>query len=249
MVPGSDACPCLVLSPDGSSWGDDVVEALLSFLQKKASLLVRHQNFSDRVTCHVKNKVFYLFRPNKEFFDSLHYLSLPFKQDKSSKGPEMALPFWKRAEHRIPTLGLYRRILKTVQQLPVSCVNQPGKRRKPIPGKGTGPPGSSDPLPAIKRSFLFAWIRDRFRYSRHCTSPRITKQYLLEAEEVFDKLQSAKNGDKKIRDELRDMVHGRTGRIKDVLDHVSIMYVVWTRYKTGACLHDDETYLYVCLFS
>ncbi|KAF9308109.1 hypothetical protein BG003_011607 [Podila horticola] len=138
----------------------------------------------------------------------------------------MSLPFWKRTEHRIPTLGLYRRILKTVQQLPVSCVNQPGKRRKPIQGRGTGPPGSSDPLPAIKRSFLFAWIRDRFRYNRHCTSPRITKQYLLEAEEVFDKLQAAKNGDKKIRDELRDMVHGRTGRIKDVLDHLNFL-VKW----------------------
>ncbi|KAF9210758.1 hypothetical protein BGZ59_009028 [Podila verticillata] len=135
----------------------------------------------------------------------------------------MSLPFWKKAEHRIPTLGLYRRILKTVQQLPVSCVNQPGKRRKPIQGKGTGPPGSSDPLPAIKRSFLFAWIRDRFRYNRHCTSPRITKGYLQEAEEVFEKLQAAKNGNKRIRDELRDMANGRTGRIKEVLDHLKFL--------------------------
>ncbi|KAG0346482.1 hypothetical protein BG004_001649 [Podila humilis] len=132
----------------------------------------------------------------------------------------MSLPFWKQAEHRIPTLGLYRRILKTVQQLPVSCVNQPGKRRRPIQIKGAGPPGSSDPLPAIKRSFLFAWIRDRFRYRRHCTSPRITRQYLLEAEMTLEKLQAAKKGDQKTVNELIDLVHGRTGRLKDVLDHL-----------------------------
>ncbi|KAF9427924.1 hypothetical protein BGZ94_003819 [Podila epigama] len=101
----------------------------------------------------------------------------------------MSVPFWKHAEHRIPTLGLYRRILKTVLQLPVSCVNMPGKRRVPIQGKGLGPPGA------------------------------ITRQLLLDAEKVYMQLLAAKNGDMTIRNELRDMVQGKSGRIKEVLDH------------------------------
>ncbi|KAF9197932.1 hypothetical protein BGZ49_001437 [Haplosporangium sp. Z 27] len=130
------------------------------------------------------------------------------------------LPFWKRPDHRIPTLGLYRALLKTTLELPVSCVNQPGKYRVPIPIKGVGPPGSSDPLPSIKRSYLFAHIRDCFRSNRYCTSPRITTRYLLEAEEALKKLEKARDGDQVIRKELEDLVNGRTGRLKEVLDHL-----------------------------
>ncbi|KAG0208926.1 hypothetical protein BGX28_000245 [Mortierella sp. GBA30] len=138
----------------------------------------------------------------------------------------MATPFWKLPGHRIPTLGLYRAILKTCLELPTSCVNQPGRRRRPIQGKSVGPPGSSEALPTIKRSYLFALIRDRFRYHRHCTSPRITAGYLREAEDVLDRLQRAKNGDKQIKNELRDLVSGRTGRLKEVIDHLNDL-ITW----------------------
>ncbi|KAF9359274.1 hypothetical protein BGX26_012726 [Mortierella sp. AD094] len=132
-----------------------------------------------------------------------------------------ALPFWKHPEHRIPTLGLYRALLKASQALPKTCVEQPGRQRRPIPAKGVGPPGSSDPLPTIKRSYIFALIRDRFRANRYSTSTRITKGYLLEGEEALAKLEKAKDGDRAIRKELKDMVNGRTGRLKEVIDHLN----------------------------
>ncbi|KAF9183096.1 hypothetical protein BGZ50_004430 [Haplosporangium sp. Z 11] len=133
----------------------------------------------------------------------------------------MSVPFWKHPGHRIPTLGLYRAILKTSLILPSSCVNQPGKRRRPIPKKGVGPLGSAEALPAIKRSYIFQLIRDRFRYHRHCTSPRITAGYLREAEDVLKKLEMARDGDMQVRNELCDMVTGRTGRLKEVIEHLN----------------------------
>ncbi|KAF9343635.1 hypothetical protein BGX34_006535, partial [Mortierella sp. NVP85] len=45
----------------------------------------------------------------------------------------MALPFWKHPDHRIPTLGLYRQLLKTCLSLPTTYTDQPGPRRQPIP--------------------------------------------------------------------------------------------------------------------
>ncbi|KAG0253167.1 hypothetical protein BG011_006513 [Mortierella polycephala] len=133
----------------------------------------------------------------------------------------MSVPFWKHPGHRIPTLGLYRAILKTSLTLPSFCVNQPGKRRQPIPINGVGPPGSAESLPTIKRSYIFQLIRDRFRYHRHCTSPRITAGYLREAEDVLEKLEMARDGDMKTRNELYDMVTGKTGRLKEAIEHLN----------------------------
>ncbi|KAG0006514.1 hypothetical protein BGZ65_007192 [Modicella reniformis] len=135
----------------------------------------------------------------------------------------MALPFWKHPDHRIPTLGLYRQLLKTCLSLSSTYTDQPGGRRRPlsrIEDKELGPPGSSDPLPKIKRSYLFTLIRDRFRVNRHNTSPRITAGLLLEAERTLENLENAKSGDKVIRKELKDLVNGRTGRLKEVVDHL-----------------------------
>ncbi|CAO3563728.1 unnamed protein product [Mortierella alpina] len=143
----------------------------------------------------------------------------------------MATQFWKLPAHRVPTLGLYRAILKTCLQLPLQCVNQPGRRRQPIQGKGVGPPKSSEAYPAIRRSYLFALIRDRFRYHRHCTSPRITTGYLQEAEDVLVKLQKARDGDEDVRRELQDLVSGRTGRLKEVIDHLHDL-INWDPKKT-----------------
>ncbi|KAF9159302.1 hypothetical protein DFQ26_006719 [Actinomortierella ambigua] len=140
------------------------------------------------------------------------------------------VPFWKMPEHRLPTLGLYRQILKTVLALPTDLTCQPSKTgspwRTPTPKPPTtkkasasktvsttheqdqpqqeeiqqlsiplGPPGSHHPLPSPLRPFLFAWIRDRFRACQHCTSKRITARYLIEAEELLEKLEQAKRGD------------------------------------------------------
>ncbi|KAF9909596.1 hypothetical protein BX616_011118 [Lobosporangium transversale] len=132
------------------------------------------------------------------------------------------IPFWKHPDHRIPTLGLYRQILKAVSALPPRYTSQPGPRRSPIAAKGQGPPGSEKPLRSEKfeKSYIFSLIRDHFRSNRHCTSPRITIGYLKEAEEVLEKIQRAKQGDKDVRQELEDLVNGRTGRLKDVIDHL-----------------------------
>ncbi|KAF9994079.1 hypothetical protein BGZ80_001883 [Entomortierella chlamydospora] len=132
-----------------------------------------------------------------------------------------AIPFWKHPDHRIPTLGLYRALLKASLALPKTCQDQPGRQRRPIPIKGAGPPGSNEPLPAIKRGYIFALIRDSFRANRYSTSPRITRGYLLEGEEALEKLEKARDGDRAIRRELRDMVNGRTGRLKEVIDHLN----------------------------
>ncbi|KAF9537351.1 hypothetical protein EC957_008404 [Mortierella hygrophila] len=133
----------------------------------------------------------------------------------------MPTPFWKHPAHRIPTLGLYRVLLKSTFSLPHNCVHQPGPRRIPIQDKGVGPPGSSNPLPRLQRSYLFQMIRDEFRSNRYCTSPRITAGYLREAEETLKKLRRARDGDQEIRKELKDLVHGRSGRLKEVIDHLS----------------------------
>ncbi|KAF9432315.1 hypothetical protein BGZ76_010968 [Entomortierella beljakovae] len=132
------------------------------------------------------------------------------------------VPFWKNPDHRIPTLGLYRAILKTCQTLPKSCVDQPGKQRRPIPKKSSeiGPPEAYDPMPKIRRSYIFAHIRDCFRTNRYCTSPRITAMYLKEAEQVLEKLEMARDGDRAARNELKDLVNGRSGRLKVVIDHL-----------------------------
>ncbi|KAG0242851.1 hypothetical protein BGX31_011441 [Mortierella sp. GBA43] len=135
----------------------------------------------------------------------------------------MALPFWKLPGHRIPTLGLYRQLLKTCLSLPTTYTDQPGPRLPPIPridDKEVGPPGSSDPLPQIERPYLFALIRDRFRFHRHCTSPRITAGLLREAEEGLQKLERANDGDEEIRKELEDLVNGRAGRIQEIIHHL-----------------------------
>lgn len=134
-----------------------------------------------------------------------------------------AQPFWKHPAHRLPTLALYKALLQSTLVLPRACVAQPGKPRLPIPGKGVGPPGSAAPIPHLNRTYLFAFIRDRFRFNRHCTSPRITAGYLREAEDALQKLQRARVDDEeglRIRSELTDMVQGRTGRLKEVIDHV-----------------------------
>ncbi|KAG0050397.1 hypothetical protein BGZ83_004821 [Gryganskiella cystojenkinii] len=133
------------------------------------------------------------------------------------------LHFWKHPGHRIPVLALYKALLRTTLVLPRTCVSQPGKPRTPIQGKGVGPPGSAAPSPSIQRTYLFAYIRDRFRYNRHCTSVRITAGYLREAEDALVKLQKAMTEDEeglRIRSELTDQVQGRTGRLKEVLDHL-----------------------------
>lgn len=135
----------------------------------------------------------------------------------------MALPFWKHPGHRIPTLGLYRQLLKTCDSLPTTYTDQPGPPRRPIPlvnGREVGPPGSSNPLPKIERSYLFALIRDRFRFHRHCTSPRITAGLLRDAEETLQKLESARDGDKRICKELKNLVNGRAGRLQEIIHHV-----------------------------
>jgi hypothetical protein len=132
----------------------------------------------------------------------------------------MTTPFWKQPGHRIPTLGLYKILLKATFSLPYSCAHQPGPRRIPIQHKGVGPPGSSDPLPHVQRSYLFQLIRDQFRSNRYCTSPRITASYLREAEEALKKLRRARDGDMEVRQELKDLVNGRSGRLKEVIDHV-----------------------------
>lgn len=134
----------------------------------------------------------------------------------------MPTPFWKHPAHRIPTLGLYRALLKSTFSLPHNCVHQPGPRRIPIQHKGVGPPGSSDPLPRLQRSYLFQLIRDQFRSNRYCTSPRITAGYLREAEETLKKLRRARDGDQEVKMELKDLAHGRSGRLKEVIDHVSL---------------------------
>ncbi|KAF9131640.1 hypothetical protein BGW39_001545 [Mortierella sp. 14UC] len=133
----------------------------------------------------------------------------------------MTTPFWKNPGHRIPTLGLYRILLKSTFSLPYNCVHQPGSRRIPIQNKGVGPPGSSDPLPRVQRSYLFQLIRDQFRSNRYCTSPRITAGYLREAEETLKRLRRARDGDLEVRQELKDLVQGRTGRLREVVDHLN----------------------------
>ncbi|KAF9107716.1 hypothetical protein BGX27_008635 [Mortierella sp. AM989] len=141
------------------------------------------------------------------------------------------LPFWKHPDHRIPTLGLYRALLKSCQSLPTTCVDQPGRQRQPIPNKGTGPPGSSDPLPKTERSYIFMFIRDRFRANRYSTSPRITADYLREAEAALEKLEKARDGDRAIRKELKDIVNGRTGRLNEVIDHLNEL-ISWEHGET-----------------
>ncbi|KAG0237246.1 hypothetical protein BGW42_001513 [Actinomortierella wolfii] len=171
------------------------------------------------------------------------------------------LPFWKMPEHRVPTLGLYRRLLKTVLALPPELTCQPSKTglpwRKPIPksrtattttssssspssskakkqsqpesqnSKPLGPPGSHYPLPRPLRPFLFAWIRDQFRARRHCTSKRITAGYLLEAEQLLDKLEKAQqDGHEDIKQELKDFVQGRTGILREVVERLYYM-IYW----------------------
>ncbi|KAG9061960.1 hypothetical protein KI688_006677 [Linnemannia hyalina] len=64
-------------------------------------------------------------------------------------------------------------------------------------------------------------IRDEFRSNRYCTSARITAGYLREAEETLKKLRRARDGDQEVRKELKDLVHGRCGRLKEVIDHLS----------------------------
>ncbi|KAK3810029.1 MAG: hypothetical protein J3Q66DRAFT_443604 [Benniella sp.] len=135
----------------------------------------------------------------------------------------MALPFWKHPDHRIPTLGLYRQLLKTCLSLPTTYTDQPGPRRQPISRayrKEVGPPGSSHRPPKIERSYLFALIRDHFRTNRHNTSPRITAGLLREAEETLEKLQRAHKGDERICKELEDLVNGRAGRLQEVIHHL-----------------------------
>ncbi|KAF9586059.1 hypothetical protein BGW38_010049 [Lunasporangiospora selenospora] len=131
-----------------------------------------------------------------------------------------SVPFWKNPEHRVPTLGLYRDLLRICLRLPKTYNDQPGRRRRPIPGNGKGPPGSAAALPSIERPYLFQWIRDCFRTNRYCTSPRITAGYLLEAENAYKKLRLAKEGDEEIRNELKDMMNGRTGRLRDTIEHL-----------------------------
>ncbi|KAG0266431.1 hypothetical protein DFQ27_009733 [Actinomortierella ambigua] len=169
------------------------------------------------------------------------------------------VPFWKMPEHRLPTLGLYRQILKTVLALPTDLTCQPSKTgtpwRTPTPKPPTtkkasaiktvgttheqdqpqqeeiqqlsiplGPPGSHHPLPSPLRPFLFAWIRDRFRACQHCTSKRITARYLIEAEELLEKLEQAKRGDnEQVRQEFRDFVQGRTGILREVVERLYYM--------------------------
>ncbi|GJJ68227.1 hypothetical protein EMPS_00573 [Entomortierella parvispora] len=145
-----------------------------------------------------------------------------------------AQPFWKHPAHRIPTLALYKALLQSTFLLPQACVAQPGKPRRPIQGKGVGPPGSAAPIPHLNRTYLFAYIRDRFRFNRHCTSPRITAGYLKEAEDALHKLHRATIEDEEglqIRSELTDMVQGRTGRLKEVIDHLHGL-IDWDPKKT-----------------
>ncbi|KAI1321458.1 hypothetical protein EDD11_005149 [Mortierella claussenii] len=132
----------------------------------------------------------------------------------------MHLPFWKRPDHRLPTLGLYRRLLKATLTLPADCVHQPGPCRQPILVKGQGPPGSHKPLPKIQRSYIFSLIRDEFRSHQYCTSPRITVGYLRAAEYALEKLERANAGDEAVRNELKDLVSGRTGRLKQIIEHL-----------------------------
>jgi hypothetical protein len=37
------------------------------------------------------------------------------------------------------------------------------------------------------------------------------------------KLRRARDGDLEVRKELKDLVHGRSGRLKEVIDHVSVI--------------------------
>ncbi|KAK3834086.1 MAG: hypothetical protein J3R72DRAFT_222078 [Linnemannia gamsii] len=148
----------------------------------------------------------------------------------------MQTPFWKHPGHRIPTLGLYRVLLKSTFSLPHNCVHQPGPRRIPIQHKGVGPPGSSDPIPSHQRSYIFQLIRDHFRSNRHCTSPRITAGYLREAEETLNKIRRARDGDLEVRKELKDLVHGRSGRLKEVIDHLNDL-IDW---KSGSTTQRDR---------
>ncbi|KAF9936110.1 hypothetical protein BGZ67_002680 [Mortierella alpina] len=158
----------------------------------------------------------------------------------------MATPFWNLPAHRIPTLGLYRAILKTCLQLPLQCVNQPGRRRQPIQGKGVGPPKSSEAYPAIKRSYLFALIRDRFRYHRHCTSPRITTGYLREAEDALVKLRQAREGDEELHDLInwdpkKTTQRERYTRLKRAQEQV------WDVRPQSSIAQDPETYYRIVL--
>ncbi|KAF9094089.1 hypothetical protein BGX29_005708 [Mortierella sp. GBA35] len=73
--------------------------------------------------------------------------------------------------------------------------------------------------------------RDQFRSNRYCTSPRITAGYLREAEEGLRKLRRARDGDLEVRKELRDLVNGRTGRLKEVIDHLNDL-INWEAGKT-----------------
>ncbi|KAF9916400.1 hypothetical protein FBU30_001420 [Linnemannia zychae] len=53
----------------------------------------------------------------------------------------------------------------------------------------------------------------------------------MDAEEALIKLRKARDGDRGARKELRDLVCGRTGRLKDVIDHLKDL-ITWDPAKT-----------------
>jgi hypothetical protein len=68
--------------------------------------------------------------------------------------PLPRLPFWREPAHRCTVLGLYRSIQRLARRLP-------------------------DPL---HREYVYGEARERFRYHRHETSPRVVKALLVETE-------------------------------------------------------------------
>lgn len=97
------------------------------------------------------------------------------------------------AAHRIPTLCLYKHLLRTARQFTDN----------------------------VQATFLYYTVRERFRFHRHDTSPTQTKRNLEVAEEWLERMRRALQGEEADNKIIENLAWGREGRLKDVLARVS----------------------------
>ncbi|KAJ1675680.1 hypothetical protein EV182_000799, partial [Spiromyces aspiralis] len=104
------------------------------------------------------------------------------------------LPFWKDLEgHKLSVLALYRQMLRQAKLF------------------------SDD----VQRTYLRAWIRERFRNSRRVTSPKIACKRIEEAKQFSRTMEKAINGDADKLNWISDLAYGRRGRIAMVIKLIS----------------------------
>ncbi|KAJ1968344.1 hypothetical protein IWQ62_001303 [Dispira parvispora] len=102
------------------------------------------------------------------------------------------VPFFKTPDHRLPTLHLYRHMLRLSGQF----------------------------VDDVHRTYLKSWLRERFRYYRRLRSPQLTQQRLVEAHQTHQRLQRALKGDQGELNLVDDLAYGRFGRVYDVIQWI-----------------------------